>query len=206
MESSVGRIRFGIATDEPVSGLGLQAVCDRAVPEYRLIWLPGSLEDMLHALHVLPVEVLLLDMAAGFPPNVVPRLRAAGVAAPVLLWMRDATGVESAPDVAFLDKRSSPELVLACVEALIEKRAPVDWEPGRPTLSARESELMLLVAEGLSNRQIGERLGLTEGSVKVYFSRLYRKIGVTDRVGLALYAVKRPWERPGRTGASPVKS
>jgi len=59
---------------------------------------------------------------------------------------------------------------------------------GRALLSRREQEVVRSVAEGLSNREIAERLGLTEHTVKNYLFRIFDKLGVSKRVEVALYA------------------
>jgi len=58
-------------------------------------------------------------------------------------------------------------------------------------LSKREEEIARLVAEGLSNRQISQRLELSEHTIKNYLFRIFEKLGVATRVELALYAVRR---------------
>ena len=57
-------------------------------------------------------------------------------------------------------------------------------------LSPREQQLVALVSQGLSNKQIASALGISEGTVKVYFSRLFRKVGVSDRFELALFGLQ----------------
>jgi DNA-binding NarL/FixJ family response regulator len=58
-------------------------------------------------------------------------------------------------------------------------------------LTERETEIMCLVAQGFSNRQIGERLTVGEGTVKVHVHNIYTKLGVNNRVDLTLYAQKK---------------
>jgi len=86
---------------------------------------------------------------------------------------------------------SSTELQFL-VDALVE---PVAMETrslvGSRPLSKREEEIARLVAEGLSNRQISQRLSLSEHTVKNYLFRVFEKIGVSTRVELALYALNR---------------
>jgi len=53
-------------------------------------------------------------------------------------------------------------------------------------LSARETAVAKLVAKGLRNRKIGEELGMTEGTVKVYLHNIYRKLCLANRTELAL--------------------
>ena len=60
----------------------------------------------------------------------------------------------------------------------------------RVHLTKRESEVVTLVAQGLANKEIAFQLELTEGTVKVYLSRLFDKTGVDNRLELALYGLK----------------
>ncbi|NMB60537.1 MAG: response regulator transcription factor [Chloroflexi bacterium] len=55
-------------------------------------------------------------------------------------------------------------------------------------LSERETEILILVARGLSNKEIALRLSLTEGTVKNYVSAILQKLGVQDRTQAALKA------------------
>lgn len=59
---------------------------------------------------------------------------------------------------------------------------------GATLLSRREQEVVRCVAEGLSNREIAQRLGLTEHTVKNYLFRIFDKLGVSKRVEVVLYA------------------
>jgi DNA-binding NarL/FixJ family response regulator len=56
-------------------------------------------------------------------------------------------------------------------------------------LAARELDVVRCVAEGLSNREIAQRLKLTEHTVKNYLFRIFDKLGVSNRVELVLYAL-----------------
>jgi DNA-binding NarL/FixJ family response regulator len=58
-------------------------------------------------------------------------------------------------------------------------------------LTERETEIMCLVAKGMSNREISERLTIGEGTVKVHVHNIYAKLGVSNRVDLTLYAQKK---------------
>lgn len=57
-------------------------------------------------------------------------------------------------------------------------------------LSGREFEIVRLIAEGLSNREIGRRLTLSEKTVKNHVSHILAKLKVTARSGVAVYAVR----------------
>ncbi|MEO8671067.1 MAG: response regulator transcription factor [Tahibacter sp.] len=60
----------------------------------------------------------------------------------------------------------------------------------RDALTPRESDVLRLVAEGQSNKQIGNSLNLTEGTVKGYVSQILAKLRLQDRTQMALYAVR----------------
>ena len=58
-------------------------------------------------------------------------------------------------------------------------------------LTVREIEVMSLVAQGLNNRQIADKLILSVGTVKIHVHNIYEKLGIKNRVDLTLYAQKR---------------
>jgi len=58
-------------------------------------------------------------------------------------------------------------------------------------LTPREIEIVRLVAEGKSNREIADKLGLCEGTVKIHLHNVYKKLGIGNRVDLTLYAQKK---------------
>jgi DNA-binding NarL/FixJ family response regulator len=60
----------------------------------------------------------------------------------------------------------------------------------RVALTKREGQLVSLLSQGLRNKEIAGTLGISEGTVKVYMSRLFQKVGVKDRFELALFGLK----------------
>lgn len=73
----------------------------------------------------------------------------------------------------------------------INEPAPIRLQSasGNPLLSARELDVVRCLAEGLSNREIGQRLTLTEHTVKNYLFRIFDKLGVSSRIEVVLYAL-----------------
>jgi two-component system nitrate/nitrite response regulator NarL len=62
---------------------------------------------------------------------------------------------------------------------------------GMRRLTPREAEVVQLLAEGMSTREISNKLAVTEHTIRNYLSMIYDKLGVSSRVELALYAVTR---------------
>jgi two-component system nitrate/nitrite response regulator NarL len=56
------------------------------------------------------------------------------------------------------------------------------------SLTSRERQIVLMVAEGLSNKDVGRRLNLSEGTVKVHLHNIYTKLGINKRTALVLIA------------------
>lgn len=67
---------------------------------------------------------------------------------------------------------------------------------GRPLLTPREEQVVALVADGLSNREVSVELGLSEHTIKKYLLRIFDKLGISTRVELVLYAVHHGESRP----------
>jgi two-component system nitrate/nitrite response regulator NarL len=84
---------------------------------------------------------------------------------------------------------SSAELQFL-LEAMVEP-VPMSFlnANGESILSARELDVVRCVAEGLSNREIAQRLSLREHTVKNYLFRIFDKLGVSSRVEVVLYAL-----------------
>ncbi|MFD5099813.1 response regulator [Streptomyces albidochromogenes] len=116
----------------------------------------------------------------------------------------------------FLLKRSGPGLLIEGVRAamagdilispqitvrLLQTLAPA---PAAPTtlspLTAREQEIARLVAEGLTNAEIGEKLYISAGTAKTHIANIQAKLKARNRVGIAAWA----WERSGRPSPTPL--
>ena len=85
-------------------------------------------------------------------------------------------------------------LISAAVSARVRAglTEPVSSLPGDPAdLTLRERQVLELIADGLTNRQIGESLGLAEKTVKNYVSELLAKLGMERRTQAAVYAAER---------------
>ena len=107
---------------------------------------------------------------------------------------------------AIMFKDSAPEDLIDCVRTVAEGGtwfppdlidAALERESGRrvrierirKNLTVREREIMRLVAEGLSNKQVARRLALSEGTVKIHLHNIYQKVGVANRTALTAFTL-----------------
>ena len=100
----------------------------------------------------------------------------------------------------YLLKHATPEDVIAAIRFAHAGEAPLDplaaralldaerSHPRKPKLTAREAEVLDLVALGLANKQIASQLGIRERTVKAHLTSIFTAIGVQDRTQAALWA------------------
>jgi DNA-binding NarL/FixJ family response regulator len=118
-------------------------------------------------------------------------------------YLRGLTGVGAS---AYLLKTSSAEHLVAAIRAAVLDPLSENAVVGMPremlegteegfesVLSARELEILLLAARGLSNHQIASSLHLSEGTVKRHLANIYPKMGVSSRGEAARQALLREW-------------
>jgi DNA-binding NarL/FixJ family response regulator len=67
----------------------------------------------------------------------------------------------------------------------------------RSQLTDREQEVLTMVGDGLPNKTIARRLGITERTVKAHLTNIYQRLGVTDRTQAALWAQRQESTRRG---------
>lgn len=103
-------------------------------------------------------------------------------------------------------KETAPETLISCLHAVA---AGQKWLPAKLVdgalertleshaqiarvehlLTRREIEVMLKVADGLPNKEVGSQLNISEGTVKIHLHSIYNKVGVSNRTSLANFAV-----------------
>ncbi|MFH8294523.1 response regulator [Streptomyces sp. NPDC018059] len=87
----------------------------------------------------------------------------------------------------------SPEITKRLVAEFTRQRAAVPPVPagGVAGLTAREVEVLVLIAQGLSNTEIADRLTITDHTVKTHINRLFAKMGLRDRAQAVILAYER---------------
>ena len=108
-------------------------------------------------------------------------------------------GAIDAGALGYMLKDAAPEELLGAMRTAARGEAPLDPKAASELLAARagrreaeltgrEREVLALVAEGLPNKLIGRRLEISEKTVKAHLTRVFERIGVTDRTQAALWA------------------
>jgi len=149
------------------------------------------------------VVVMDLQMPGVDGVEATRRIVAAGTAqVMVLTSFSDSERIVAALDagaVGYLLKDSDPDELLAGVRAVHRGESPLHPRAARQLLgarrtsssvelTAREREVLGLVREGLANKQIARRLGISERTVKSHLTSAFATIGVQDRTQAALWA------------------
>lgn len=209
-------IRVAVADDQALFASGMRMLVD-AQPDMTCI---GTAADGVEALHLCAAErpdVLLLDLRMPVLDGIATTQRIAEhgdrprVVALTTIRRDDAVlAALRAGAAAFLTKDARPEVVLETVRDVHEGRpAPTDAEAidllraqGTPVervrrddvldvLSAREREVFLLVAKGLSNAEIAAAVFLSEATVKTHVRAVLTKLGLRNRIQVVITAHER---------------
>jgi DNA-binding NarL/FixJ family response regulator len=199
------RIGVLLVDDHPLVRTGLAGLLD-ATDDLAVVGEAADGEAAVARAAELEPDVVLMDVSMPGVDGIqaTRRLLDNGYAGAVVMLtsFSDRARVVDALDagaVGYLLKDSEPADVLAAVRAAARGHAPLDprvagallpsrrHDPGAD-LSVREREVLLLVAEGLANKQIAKRLGIAERTVKVHLGNVFRRIGVADRTSAALWA------------------
>jgi DNA-binding NarL/FixJ family response regulator len=198
-------IRVLVVDDHAVVRAGLERLLSTADG----IDVVGAASDGAEAVALagtLAPDVVLMDLSMPVLDGIeaTRRITAAesGVRVVALTSFSDRSHVLEALDagaIGYLLKDAEPDEVVRAVQAAARGESPLapkaahevlQARDARPTveLSARESEVLALVAEGLPNKQIARRLVISEKTVKAHLTNVFQRIGVTDRTQAALWA------------------
>lgn len=188
-----------LVSDDCVLGRGLADVLETENVE-----MTGcvSLEQATDAIRAMRPTIALIDMTGSVPLSTIADLRKSWPDCHICLWARQISD-ELAYQAMTLGvrgilRRSLPVTdLLTCLSKLIRNEV---WFEERlmggffsnhvVRLTRRESQLVALLAQGMKNKEIAYALSLSEGTVKVYLSRLFEKLSVKDRFELALYGLR----------------
>ncbi|MCU1458725.1 MAG: two component transcriptional regulator, LuxR family [Actinomycetia bacterium] len=199
-------IRVLVVDDHAVVRRGLEQFLGSEADIEVVATAPDGEEAVRRAADLQP-DVVLMDLSMPVLDGVeaTRRIVAASttIAVVVLTSFSDRDRILDALEAGatgYILKDADPKEVVAAVRAAAAGGSPLDPKAARvmldakrerPTpreLSAREEEVLRLVAEGLANKQIARRLGITERTVKAHLTSVFNRIGVQDRTQAALWA------------------
>ena len=206
-------IRIMLADDHPVVRAGLASLL-ASEDDFEIVDMVGTPDDAVARAAEGGVDVVLMDLRFGDQPGIevaggveaTRRIRALDNPPQVLVVTNystdgDVVGAVSAGAVGYLLKDSSPEDLIAGVrdaargESVLSKQvaSKIMGRMNNPmtALSAREIEVLSLVAQGQSNIEIGKKLFLTEATVKSHMGHVFNKLDVTSRTAAVAEARQR---------------
>ena len=207
-----GAIRIILADSQAIYRVGIRKVF-ALEDDLRVVAQADSLENLL-AIERYPTDIVLLEgsLLAG-TANVIPELLRSS---PDVKLIVQAVGSDENHTVelyrrgvrGIISRSISPDLLVRCVrriaagETWIDNQS-VNWvieayrsqaaalvsPRNQPRLSPKEMSIITCITQGKRNKEIAFQLGTTEQVVKNYLRKIYDKLGVSDRLELALYCL-----------------
>jgi len=218
-------IRVAIVDDQAMVRAGFTSLLD-AEPDIEVVGAAADGEAAVELVCRLKPDVTLMDIRMPLLDGIsaTRRLVEAGVETKVLVLttfdldqyvfdalragasgflLKDATAEELASAIRVVaagDSLLSPGVTRRVIDAFV-RRAPTSpratGDPRLSSLTPRELEVLGLIARGLSNLDIAERLYVSEGTTKTHVSNLLAKLGLRDRVQAVVFAYEAGVVVPG---------
>ncbi|CAN5687217.1 response regulator transcription factor [soil metagenome] len=205
-EPMTGAIRVVLVDDHAVLRSGLAALLGGA-GDIDVVGQASDCAEVFEVVRLQRPDVVVMDLQMPGIDGVeaTRRLLAEdlGCEVVVLTSFSDSARIVAALDagaVGYLIKDAEPEDMISGVRAVSRGESPLHPRVARQLLSARserphtvdltprEAEVLGLVREGLANKQIARRLGISERTVKAHLTSVFQRIGVADRTQAALWA------------------
>lgn len=207
-------IRLVLADEHPIVLDALENLF-RAEPDFKVLARCRDGEEALRAVLSCRPDVLILDIRLPGKDGlaVLREMKKAKVSTRVVLFTAALDETEALDAIRLgvngvVLKEMAPELLVKCVRKVhgggqwletrsvsraLEKlvRRQAEGQQITDVLTLREIEIVRLVAGGLRNKEVAEKLAISEGTVKVHLHNIYQKLHVKGRLELALYAQDR---------------
>ncbi|MER2083905.1 MULTISPECIES: response regulator transcription factor [Rhodococcus] len=201
-------IRVFLVDDHLVVRAGLRALLDTQ-PDVEVVGEASSGEEAAAAIQSASPDLVMMDLDMGtgmHGAEAIKRLRNDGLDVPVLVFTTydtdaDVVRAVDAGAIGYLLKDSTPDEIFGAVRGAVAGRSVLSptvasrlvQQMQRPqeALTARESELLSLLAEGMTNRELGKALFISEATVKTHLGHIYAKLGVDTRSAAVSVALRR---------------
>lgn len=213
-------IRVLLGLKSPMDCQLLRTALRRSRKRLEVVASAVSKNDVLHSFSRGHVDVALIneDLEDGRMAGleILPELYAADAKTPVVMlfdnWQDDLIlhAFRAGAKGVYCRLEKNLEMLWRCINAVhkgqiwansmqlhlvlsvLRNAAPIPLvaSPGKNLLAERETQVANLVAEGLPNRAIAQKLGITDHTVSNYLFRVYNKLGISSRVELVLYIMK----------------
>jgi DNA-binding NarL/FixJ family response regulator len=199
-------IRVVIADDHAVVRSGLDQLLATA-GDIELVGSAGDGADAVAVVDAVVPDVVLMDLSMPVldGTEATRQIVAAHPKVKVVVLTsfaddRHIAGALDAGAIGYVLKHADPDEVIDAVRSAAAGDAPLDPKAARVLLesrhrrgrrgelSRREEEVLLLVAQGLPNKQIARRLSISERTVKAHLTNIFARLDVTDRTQAALWA------------------
>jgi two-component system, NarL family, nitrate/nitrite response regulator NarL len=199
-------IRVVIAHPHPVIVRGLSSVLE-AQQEFRIVARCADVASCIEAIRTLKPHITIAgtSMSGIGGPDILDVVNSEGVSTRVVLFAtaveeRDLQTLANAGAYAVLPQNVDVEILVQVLRQVAggqrlrsSERVPSAEqgvrEKSAPALTDRERQITRLVSEGLSNKEIGRRLNLTDGTIKVHLHHIFQKLEVSNRTALAAFAI-----------------
>lgn len=200
-------IRVLIADDHAIVRTGLSQLLGTA-DDLELVGDAANGDEAVTLTASLRPDVVLMDLSMPGTDGVAATRRiftdVPGTHVLVLTSFSDQTRILDALQAGaegYLLKHSEPEAILAGIREVVAGGSPLDPKAARVLLTnrraaegpqsgltEREREVLTMVRDGLPNKSVARRLGITERTVKAHLTNIYQRLGVSDRTQAALWA------------------
>jgi DNA-binding NarL/FixJ family response regulator len=172
-----------------------------AEPAGLVVFHCADIQDLPSCFEANRPDLALIDVA-GATPELLSELKPLAADTGLILWV-DKVSPEFVQQVigfgvlGVLRKDATTDLYAQCLDRVTAHKLWLENDMTQKMLSMRtvrlsprERQLVSLLTQGLRNKEIAWRMNITEGTTKVYLSRLFEKTGANDRFELAMFVLQ----------------